>query len=196
MWPFSSKRRREQKAREAAATAHICENPSQAHSVREEYLHIATRLCKCGGRIEGYEHTLRYFKGQPRDVLQVRCTRCGAFSCFVYDIAFFFGRSLDAINKEQPSEMVDIMDWAHHGYTCLHQSLEATSDRQDQLLEDSIWAFEEMLKFYPSNGNYPFPTAFFTHRATSAEQLRLRYPRHLALDALHEARARLKVDGE
>jgi len=195
MWPFNTKKRRERKAREAAATAHTCENPNHAHSVREEYLHIGTRSCKCGGRYEGYEQTLRYHKGEPRDVLQVQCTRCKAFSCFVYDISFFFGKPPEGIDKERPSELVDIMDWAHHGYTCLHQSLDMSGDRQDHLLEDAIWAFEEMLKFYPHNGNLPFPAAFFNHRAVSAEHLRTRYPRHLAVNALNEARSRQKCDG-
>jgi len=188
MWPFSKKR--EQKARQIAASAHTCENPPRAHSVREEYLHIATRLCKCGNRLESFDHALRYHNGRPRDVILARCTRCRALHCFVYDISFFLGKPPEAVDKGGPSEILDVMDWAHHGYTCLHQSMQATGDRLDQRLEDAIWSFEEMLKFYPVNGSYPFPTAFFNHRAVSSAHLRTRYPRHLATEPMTAARAR------
>ena len=198
MWPFGRKRA-ERRERDMAERAHLCENPPRAHSVREEYLHLVTRQCKCGGDYETLDHTLRYLKGQPRDVIEARCTRCRVFRCFVYDITFFFGKSDDEICRTTPSELLDVMDWAHHGYSCLHQGSAATgegsavrAERQDRLLQDAIWAFEEMLKFYPSNGNYPFPIGFFNHKAVHHSQLRLRYPRHLISDAVGAARARLR----
>jgi hypothetical protein len=189
-WPFG-RRKKQRKAREVAAAAHFCENPLPAHSVREEYLYLATRLCKCGGRLSAFDHALRYYKGQPRDVIQAGCSRCRGFYCFVYDISFFFGKEDDEIDTHAPSRILDVMDWAHHGYTCLHQSAHASGERQDELLEDAIWAFEEMLKFYPTNGSYPFPHAFFNHQAVEYSNLRNRYPRHLPIDALNAAKARL-----
>jgi len=185
MWPFSSRK----KAR-SLDDAHACENPRAAHSVREEYLHVTTRLCKCGARLEGHSHELRYHDGLPRDVLHARCTRCRSFYCFVYDITSFFAKSNEEIGKTEQSELLDIMDWAHYGFTCLHQSVDATGERQYQLLEDAIWAFEEMLKFYPPNGSLPFPTAFFAHTAVSVDHLRSRYPRHLVNEAINAAKTR------
>jgi len=194
MWPFGRKKK-ERKAREVAATAHACDNPLKPHSVREEYLYLATRLCTCGSRLDVIDHALRYHKGQPRDVIQARCRRCRAFHCFVYDITFFFGKEGDEIDHHTHSELLDVMDWAHHGYTCLHQSAYATEERQDQLLEDAIWAFEEMLKFYPTNGQYPFPPAFFAHQAVHYSKLRGRYHKSLVEEALNAARSRLKELG-
>jgi len=194
MWPFGRKKNK-YKAREIAATAHVCEHPLKSHSVREEYLYLATRLCKCGSRLEVLDHELRYYNGQPRDVIQARCPRCRAFHCFVYDISFFFGKDDDEVDRHTHSELLDVMDWAHHGYTCLHQSTHASEDRQDRLLEDAIWAFEEMLKFYPANGEYPFPQAFFAHQAVPYSKLRHRYPKSLVEDALAAARSRLKELG-
>jgi len=190
MWPFS-KRNKQRKAREIAATAHICDNPLRAHSVREEYLYLSRRLCKCGGDLETLDHALRYHKGQPRDVIQVTCLRCRSFYCFVFDISHFFGKEPPDIDKHVHSSLLDVMDWSHHGYTCLHLSDHAPAAREDQLLQDSVWAFEEMLKFYPANGNYPFPDAFFNHKALPYSTLRKRYPRALLSHAMRTARARL-----
>ncbi len=190
MWPFT-KRAKERKAHQIAAIAHVCENPIRAHSIREEYLYLATRLCKCGSRLEAFDHALRYHKGSPRDIIQARCMRCHSFHCFVYDISPFFGKAQEDLDTQAHSELLDVMDWAHHGYTCLHLSTRSSGLRQDQLLEDSIWAFEEMLKFYPANGRFPFPHAFFSHQAIHYSHLRDRYPRYLICEALNAAKARL-----
>jgi len=190
MW-FFGRRKREKNARILAASAHLCETPLAAHSVREEYLYLATRQCRCGGHYEAFNHELRYCKGQPRDVIEARCVRCRSFYCVVYDIAFFFGKQPDEIDRHTPSELLDVMDWSHHGYTCLHQCESASGERHEQLLQDAVWAFEEMLKFYPSNGQLPFPTSFFNHRAVATSHLRSRYPRCLVDEAVAAARSRM-----
>ena len=190
MWLFG-RRNKERKAREIVATAHLRENPMQAHSVREEYLYLSTRRCKCGGRLEAYDHILRYNNGQPIDVIPTNCTRCAGFYCFVFDISFFHHKDEDKIDRHAHSETLDVMDWAEHGYNCLHKSVHSSGVRQDQFLQDAIWSFEEMLNFYPANGKYPFPNAFFNHQAVDYSHLRERYPRRLIDEAVNAARTRL-----
>lgn len=191
MWPFG-KRKKDRKACEFAATAHVCDDPLRAHSVREEYIYLATRLCKCGGPLETFDHALRYYRGQPRDVIQTKCTRCAAVCWFVFDISFFFGKDPEEIDAHAHSAILDVMDWAHYGYTCLHRASSSVPARQDHLLQDAIWAFEETLKFYPANGRYPFPHAFFNHHALGYSQLRDRYIRDLPEEAVNVANARLR----
>ncbi|NQT21211.1 MAG: hypothetical protein HQ592_16000, partial [Planctomycetes bacterium] len=77
-------------------------------------------------------------------------------------------------------------------YTCLQRAAPAPDARPPHMLQDPIWAFEEMLKFYPPNGRYPFPRAFFNHQASDYATLREHYPRHLPEEAANTANSRLR----
>jgi len=61
-----------------------------AHSVAEEYAHIARQRCACGGSLRFVKQALlrkdeRYF-----DLVETRCRRCGAKKEFLFDISSFF----------------------------------------------------------------------------------------------------------
>ena len=61
-----------------------------AHSVAEEYAHIARQRCACGGSLRFVKQALLRKEERYFDLVETRCRRCGAEREFLFDISSFF----------------------------------------------------------------------------------------------------------
>lgn len=62
-------------------------------SIAAEYVFLQQQRCPaCGHGYAMIRQALTHHAGRPYDVLEVRCTGCGAQRSFAFDISSFFGQ--------------------------------------------------------------------------------------------------------
>lgn len=70
----------------------MSKNMIKVNNIREEYRHIESQKCECGGEFDKISQAV--FPEQKMDEIKVICKKCKKEKSFYFDISSFFGKNI------------------------------------------------------------------------------------------------------